>query len=114
MTTLPQNQVEFPNVTICNYNRVNLTRKTELGISDDVLSYLYMGLPQNYKISSYALNTTEQYQLAYEAWKLTYNGSLVIDDIFTDLGHDCEPTFLLCIFGTKSMSIYLTYVESNA
>lgn len=101
VTTTPQSSVEFPNITICNYNRANLTRKTELNISDEVLTYLYMGLPQNYKISTYDQNTTEQYRMAYDEWKKGYNGSLAIKDIFTLLGHDCEPTFLLCIFGEQ-------------
>lgn len=101
VTTQTQGSVIFPNITICNYNRANLSRKNELNMSDETLSYLYLGLPQNYKISSIDMNTTAPLKAAYETWKLNYTGSLAFDDIFKDLGHNCESTFLLCIFGSQ-------------
>lgn len=105
VTTQALGMVEFPNVTICNYNRVNVTRKRELNMSDGALSYLYKLLPQNYKISSDQLGTTKSLQKAYEDWAAGYNKNFTTEEIFTYLGHDCEPTFLLCIFGGPTFDV---------
>ena len=35
----------FPNVTFCNFNRVNRTRAAAMGLDGDTLAYLYAAVP---------------------------------------------------------------------
>lgn len=100
ITTELRTEVPFPNVTVCNYNRANNTKVVQLNISKDTLAYMYLGLPQTYKIATYGNSLINlPLKTSYDDWRSTYNGSLSILDMFTYLGHDCEKTLILCSFG---------------
>lgn len=102
ITSVPMESLVFPNISICNFNRVNVSRKVSLNLSNEALAYLYLALPQNYKISSATLNNTEELKLAYSQWLLSYNRTVDVEGIFSYLGHDCQPTYLACRFGGKA------------
>lgn len=104
ITTTPVESLSLPNITLCNFNRVNISKKVELKLSDEALAYLYLALPQNYKISSFALNNTDKLKLAYDQWVSFYNRTVDVQEIFSFLGHECSPTFLFCQFAGKSFS----------
>lgn len=87
----------FPNVTVCNYNRANISRMQELGLDEDSLEILFSA-----SVEPFLVPISMQYQdnstglTALKAAFDRFNRSYPHVQIIEFLGHDCVTSLLGC------------------
>lgn len=95
MDVIAQEKIPFPNVTICNFNRID---ETLIGDVDrEVFSYVFAVAGINYvlEMKYENENETDNFEERWNKMKLALNVTN-LRSLFMKYGHSCEDTFVLC------------------
>lgn len=113
ITIVSDSQIYFPNVTVCNQNRINYIRGTNL--SKNGLIYAFFSAPQQDYYSWYRTTTwysqLKQYEEDYSDMMRSNNLSSV-KEMFHKFGYSCEETFMACLWGGEEFDCCKYATES--
>lgn len=114
MDVIDEERVPFPNVTICNFNRIDETLLSE-DVDREVFSYLFDNVGINYNLEKDYMKETHIFEPRWEKMKWILNITTV-HGLYKKYGHSCEDTFILCKMETHQFDCckYATEVIMSA
>lgn len=95
MDIVAHERIPFPNVTICNFNRIDETLTSHLTLDREVFSYVFSSAGLHYNVEKNYAEQIDIFQPRWKKMKLTLNVT-DLKSLYMKYGHSCEDTFLLC------------------
>lgn len=91
--------LRFPNITICNYNRIKQSLRNKTKIDPMVLIYLFQLFPAtyDYPLSHLGPSIISNYQEAWDSYMGANNGEIDIAKILRFYGHNRTETFIIAL-----------------
>lgn len=99
VTAVTGKSLDFPNITICNFNRLD---RTKIGdVDSDVLSYAFLPTLSNYYNRQYNY-TNENIQILEAKWRKVKKKLNVTNlrQLFQEFGYSCKELFIKCQYQT--------------
>uniref|UniRef100_A0A914XBH6 Uncharacterized protein n=1 Tax=Plectus sambesii TaxID=2011161 RepID=A0A914XBH6_9BILA len=120
---IPKNGIEFPSITICNFNPTMKSKVAKYNMSEEVQEYIQTAYAEVESLDDYFTNTTK---LAYLHQKYTEyvtnynrahpaNESWRLENIFFDTGFNCNDMLLECTYAGRAINCceYVTEVMTD-
>uniref|UniRef100_A0A914VVX5 Uncharacterized protein n=1 Tax=Plectus sambesii TaxID=2011161 RepID=A0A914VVX5_9BILA len=120
---IPKNGIEFPSITICNFNPTMKSKVAKYNMSEEVQEYIQTAYTEVESLDDYFTNTTklallhQKYTEYVTNYNLTHpaNESWRLEKFFFDTGFNCNDMLLECTYAGRTINCcdYVTEVMTD-